>query len=125
MFGYSLEGEGTPIELINVRVRAVGYTEKPSYVDEPYAGKDAGGAQKGERAVYLPEQQTSEQVCVFDGHKLRHGNQILGPALIEQANTTLLLSSTYDCVCDRYGSFVVYKKGEEHRLPKTLQEIIS
>ena len=125
MFGYSLEEEGTPIELINVRVRAVGYTEKPSYADEPYVGKDARGAQKGERAVYLPEQQTFERVCVFDGHKLRHGNQIPGPALIEQTNTTLLLSSTYDCVCDRYGSFVVYRKGEEQRLPETLQEIIS
>lgn len=125
MYGYSLEEEGTPIELINVRVRAVGYTEKPSYSDEPYVGKDAVDAQKRERAVYLPEQHKSEQVCVYDGHRLCHGNQIPGPALIEQRNTTLLLSPTYDCVCDRYGSFVVYKKGEEHRLPETLQEIIS
>jgi N-methylhydantoinase A len=31
LYGYSLEDQGTPIELINLRVQAVGVTAKPSY----------------------------------------------------------------------------------------------
>ncbi|MGB2985947.1 MAG: hydantoinase/oxoprolinase family protein [Phycisphaerae bacterium] len=124
MYGYSLEEEGTPIELINVRLRAVGLTVKPSYAEESYSGKDAEEALKGERSVYIPEDRISKYVSVYDGHKTRHGNCITGPALIEQVNTTLLLTSSYDCLCDKYGSFVVYRKGQESRLPSTLQEML-
>ena len=31
LYGYSLEAERTPIEIINVRVQAIGATEKPDY----------------------------------------------------------------------------------------------
>jgi N-methylhydantoinase A len=125
MYGYSLEEEGTSVELINVRVRAVGITEKPSYAVEEYCGKDASAALKGERLTYIPEDGESRQVAVYDGHRTRHGNSITGPALVEQVNTTLLLSAGYDCICDPSGSFVVYERGREGELPSTVQELIS
>jgi N-methylhydantoinase A len=124
MYGYALEEEGVPIELINVRVRAAGLTEKPAYAEEPRAERDAGHALKGERRTYVPEERASRFVSVYDGHKTRHGNHIPGPALIEQVNTTLLVSASYDCLCDKYGSFVVYQKGRENRLTTSLQEIL-
>jgi N-methylhydantoinase A len=122
MYGYSLEQEGAPIELINIRLRAIGLTEKPPYPEESYAGRDAAAALKGERIVYIPEDQAFQSVAVYDGHKTRHGNRIAGPALIEQVNTTVLLTSSYECLCDRYGSFVVVEKGDAQRLSSTLQE---
>ena len=122
LYGYSLEQEGSPIELINIRLQAVGVTDKPRLADEPEAGEDPGAALKGERAVYLPDDGARRRVCVFDGHKTRHGNRIPGPALIEQANTTLFVSSAFDCVCDRHGSFVVYQKGREPLAASRLQE---
>ena len=125
MYGYSLDEQGTPIELINVRLRAVGLTEKPSYTEQPCAGKDAAGALKGERTIYVPEVRTSRYVPVYDGHNMRHGNYVVGPALVEQVNTTLLLSASYDCLCDRYGSFVVFRKGQERRLSSELREHVS
>jgi N-methylhydantoinase A len=124
MYGYSLEDEGTPIELINVRLRAVGVTDKPSYATEPYDGKDASAALKGERPIYVPEAQAARFVPVYDGHQTSHGNHLAGPALIEQVNTTLLLSADYDCVCDQHGSFLVYRKGEESRLAEPVQEML-
>ncbi len=124
MYGYSLEEERTPIELINVRVRAVGLTDKPSYVEEERASKDASVARKGERSIYLPDERGHDQVFVYDGHKTRHGNHIAGPAVIEQVNTTLLLTSAYDCICDKFGSFVVYHRGREECLPSTLRELV-
>lgn len=116
MYGYSLEDQGTPIELINVRVQAVGLTDKPAYASEPRVGRDAGPALKGERAIYLPEDGAFRVVPVYDGHKTRHGNHVVGPAVIEQVNTTLVLTSSYDCLCDAYGSFVVFERGQEGRL---------
>ncbi len=125
LYGYSLEDETTPIELINVRVRAVGLTDKPAYAEEPHGGADPKPAFKGERAVFVPEERTFRTVPVYDGHKTHCGNRITGPALVEQVNTTLLLTASFDCVCDRYGSFVAFRKGQEERLPSTLQEMLT
>jgi N-methylhydantoinase A len=75
--------------------------------------------------VYIPEDRTSKYAPVYDGHQTRHGNHIAGPALIEQVNTTLLLSGSFDCLCDPYGSFVVFRKGEEGRLPSSVREMLS
>jgi N-methylhydantoinase A len=124
MYGYSLEREGAPVELINVRVRAVGLTDKPSFPEEPDVGRAASAALKGERSIHIPEDGGCRHVPVYDGHKTQHGNHIEGPALIEQVNTTLLLTSSYDCLCDRFGSFVVFQRGQENRLPPTLLEMI-
>ena len=121
MYGYSLEQEGTPIELINVRLRSVGVTEKPAYTREEYAGEDPGGALKGEREVYLPEQGTFATVRVYDGHRTNFGNRITGPAVVEQVNTTLFLSPAFDCICDPFGSFAVYLKGREDLVAETVR----
>lgn len=125
MYGYSLEEENAPIELINVRLRATGVTEKPAFAEEPHGGRDGGAALKGERRAYLPEERAARYVSVYDGHKTRRGNHIIGPALIEQVNTTLLLTASFDCVCDQGGSFVVHRQGQVSRLSPALQEMLA
>jgi len=111
LYGYSLEEEGTPVELINVRLRATGVTEKPGFSEEAAAGEDARAALKGERPVYVPEKGEFNPVPVFDGHALLRGNRLTGPALIEQRNTTVFVSADYDAFVDSRGSFVVHRKG--------------
>jgi N-methylhydantoinase A len=111
LYGYSLEEERTPVELINVRVRATGVTEKPAFADEATDGGDAACALKGERPAYVPESGRLENVSVFNGHKLHRGAVVTGPAIIEQVNTTVFVSGGFDCFVDSRGSFVVHRKG--------------
>jgi len=113
LFGYALEQEGTPVEIVNVRVQSVGMTEKLESFGEPYAGADASAARKAERPAYVVEREKFETVPVFDGHRLRHGNRIAGPALVEMVTTTAFISSSYDAVTDQYGSLLMYRKGRE------------
>ncbi len=113
LYGYSLEEQGTPVEIINLRLQAVGVTDKPAYAEDDYSGADPAVALKGERAIYIPESGARETVPVYDGHKTRFGHRISGPAMIEQENTAILVSAAYDCVSDRYGSFALYLKGRE------------
>ncbi|MBQ73498.1 MAG: 5-oxoprolinase [Gammaproteobacteria bacterium] len=110
MYGYSLEKEGTPVELINIRLRAVGTTEKPAFAEEDPAGEDASAAIKGERSAHLPGSGSFRTVPVYDGDRTRNGNRISGPAIVEQVNTTLFLDDGWDSTCDRYGSFVVRRR---------------
>lgn len=113
LYGYSLELEKTPIELINVRLQAIGETEDHGLVDKPWHGAASAHALKGRRRVYVPESARFQDVNVYDGHALAHGNRIEGPALIETVTTIVLVSAQFDCVVDRYGSFALYRRGRE------------
>jgi N-methylhydantoinase A len=113
LYGYSLEAENTPIEIINVRVQAIGITDKPTYRQEAWDGVDASKALKGKRSMYIPETKTFRDTPVYDGHKMHFGNRIIGPAMIEQETTAIFVSDSYDCAVDALGSFVIWQKGRE------------
>ncbi|HER26407.1 MAG TPA: hydantoinase/oxoprolinase family protein, partial [Rhodospirillales bacterium] len=113
LYGYSLVEQKVPVEVINVRLQAVGRTEKPAYREEHYAGRDPALAETGRRQVYIPETNVFAEVPVYDGHVLKHGNLVVGPAMIEQQTTAIFVSRNYDCVCDKFGSLALYLKGRE------------
>ena len=123
LYGYTLEAEKTPIELINVRLQAVGVTEKRDQPEDPYHRADADHATKLRRRMYIPETNTFQTVQTYDGHRLRHGNRIAGPALIETVTTAVFVSASYDCVVDRHGSFVLYAKGREDLVQSCLARV--
>jgi N-methylhydantoinase A len=116
LYGYSLEEQGTPIELINLRLLSTGITVKPGFKKEVYDGEDPGKALKKRRSVYLPGEKAFREVPVYDGHKLMCGNGVQGPAIIEQVNTTTFVSPEYSVLCDRYGSYTMYLKEREEEI---------
>jgi len=116
LYGYSLEDHGVSVDLINVRLQAVGVTDKPDFREQEYFGEDASASLKGERDMYIFSEKAFRPVKVYDGHKMRFGNRVTGPAMIEQITTAIFVSDRYDCVVDKYGSFAVYEKGREELL---------
>lgn len=122
LFGYSLAEEGTPLELINLRARVLGVTDKPQARAAKRDGPDPRHARKGERQVWVPEEGGFRPLPVFDGHRLQFGNRLGGPAVVEQRNTTLFVSAAFDLVVDSLGSFVVFRRGREDVLPASLRE---
>lgn len=118
LFGYTLESEGSPIEIINVRLQAIGATERPALRRATPGPADASAALKGRRSVYVPERDAFAAVPVYDGHHLRCGHRIAGPALIEQQTTAIFVSDSFDCTVDALGSFVLYAKGRDDLLAR-------
>ena len=110
LYGYSLEEENTKIELINMRLQCIGHTDKPKFIQEKYDSDEPKKAFKSKRKVYLPNEKEFEEISVFDGHKLKFGNKIVGPSIIEQVNTTIFVTSEYNVLCDKYGSYTMYLK---------------
>jgi N-methylhydantoinase A len=121
LYGYSLAEEKTPLELINLRARAIGVTDKPAARRQERDGPDAGHAAKGERQVWVPEAAGFRPVPVFDGHRLRFGNRLSGPAMVEERNTTLFVSAAFDAAVDALGSLLVYRREREDVLPESLR----
>jgi len=113
LYGYSLEDQKTPIELINMRLICIGRTEKPEFKSQDYAGDDPSRAYKSDRSAYLPDVKEYRTVPVFDGLAMEFGNRVEGPAIIEQVNTTTFVTPEFNVLTDRYGSFTMYLKALE------------
>jgi len=121
LFGYSLENEGAPVELINIRLVCIGKTEKPRFIEQEFAGRDATKSIKNRRKVFLPREKKFVTVDVYDGFKLRYGNRIKGPAVIEQVNTTTFVTPEFYVLVDKYGSYTLYLKEKEAEIKKRLE----
>ena len=120
LFGYSLEEEGTPIEIINLRLIAIGETEKPKFLKMEYRGENPEKAFKNRRKVFLPSAQKFEEVNVFDAMKLEFGNRIEGPAILEQDNTTTFVTPEYNVMVDCYGNYTIYLKDREDEVKRRI-----
>jgi len=120
LFGYSLESEGTPIELINLRLKVVGITEKPKFAMMDYDGESADKAFKKTRKVFIPNNKEFSEVPVYDSLKLKFGNKIIGPAILEQINTTAFIPPEYNVIVDKFGTYTVYLKENESEVFKRI-----
>jgi N-methylhydantoinase A len=107
LYGYELAAEGTPLELINVRVRSLGRGQPPPLPRLERGDPDPARARKGSRPAYVPERGAFAEVDVYDGHRLRPGAVIRGPALVERVDTTLFLSASYTGTLDLCGGMLV------------------
>ncbi|MCX6190233.1 MAG: hydantoinase/oxoprolinase family protein [Bacteroidetes bacterium] len=109
-FGYSLQEEATEMELINVRLRVVGKTERPKFLSLETTAIKLTEALKEHRKVYIPELKRMKNIPVYDGDMPLFGSTIEGPCVIEKITTSIFVSENYNCVVDSYGSFLVYEK---------------
>ncbi len=109
-YGYLEEEEN--IQVINLRVVASLATKKPVLERSGSSTKSIlKRARKGERAVYFTERGKFVQTRVFDGHCLRPGNQLTGPAIVELETTTIVLRPDQRLRVDPYGNFIAARRG--------------
>lgn len=109
-FGYSLKDEGTEMELINVRLRVIGKTEKPKFLSGNSKSISVESAIKEHREVYIPELNRMKKVPIYDGDMEIFGAQLIGPCVIEKITTSVFVSENYNCQVDEFGSFIIFEK---------------
>ena len=109
-YGYLEEEEN--IQVINLRVVASLATNKPtleSSVSETTSILKK--ANKCKRPVYFTERGEFVETRVIDGHFLRPGNQLRGPAIVELETTTIVLRPDQRLRVDLYGNFIAARRG--------------
>jgi N-methylhydantoinase A len=77
------------MEVVNVRLRAVGAVTPPPLPHAELVPPDPSEAIEGHRPVVIGTGLT--QVPFYLGERLRPGNVVTGPAIITQPDTTLFL----------------------------------
>ncbi len=89
MYGFVAEDE--PMQLVTYRIEAAGVVPKASFQPQPDAGPDASSAIVSQRDVWLPEAGGFISCPIYHRDRLRAGNRIMGPAVIEQMDATTLV----------------------------------
>ncbi|MFH1929386.1 MAG: hydantoinase/oxoprolinase family protein [Chloroflexota bacterium] len=97
----------SPLESINVRVTAIGTIPKTSLAPWPAGGPDAGAAIKETRQAYFVDAGGWVDTPIYDGSKLRAGNRIAGPAIIEEVTTTIVICPHDQAEIDQLGNVVI------------------
>ena len=114
LYGYSMPG--ADLEIINLRVRATGNTDKPQFAVTEKTEVDIKHVQKGVRQTYLDGNWL--ETPVYNGDNCENGHELSGPALIESANSTILVPPGFALLCDSYRNFIMYDSN------KTLSELL-
>jgi N-methylhydantoinase A len=89
---YERLGPPVPIEIINWRVVSSGPTPEVALKMEASAGEDV---QKGSRQAYFPETGGFVDTPVYDRYKLKPDMKFVGPAIVEERESTVILGP--DC----------------------------
>jgi N-methylhydantoinase A len=104
LYGYANEGGG--IEIVNLRVKAIGLVTKPSLPELTCTPKkDPSPAFLHESQVYFSTGRI--QTPFYDGEKLITGNKIKGPAIILRPDTTVLIGINDSGLVDRFSNLIV------------------
>jgi N-methylhydantoinase A len=105
-YGYSAPEE--PVEAVTFRLEATGEVPHAELVaSQPASSPDPAAARSGTREVYLPELGGFTSCPVYQRARLRTGQRIDGPAIVEQMDsTTLVLPDQYASV-DAYRNLII------------------
>ena len=102
-YGYS--DAKRPVEIVNVRARAVGSTPKPALPKLSAGGADARASWMGERDVFFSGRPTKARI--YDRARLRAGNRLCGPAIVAEYSATTVILPGWRGRVDAYGNLVM------------------
>ncbi len=108
LYGRGSALAGAQLEIVVCRLRARALTPRPKLVK---AGKSSAkvprNAARKPRSIYWPDLRRPRSTPVFDGEKLSVGNRIAGPAIVETADTTVVVHPGRTLRVDALGNFEI------------------
>jgi N-methylhydantoinase A len=103
-YGYAEPDE--PCELVNIRVSAVGVITKPKLEDSVSCSRSSQRARTATRSVWF--QQTGFTECaIYERLGLPQGEQIDGPAVIEDRDAATLVHPGWRCSLESFGVLAI------------------
>jgi N-methylhydantoinase A/oxoprolinase/acetone carboxylase beta subunit len=107
LYGRGALAQGAGIDLVNCRLIASGAVPRPHDAPAALGPADAGAARRGARAAWMPGASGRAPVAVYDGERLAPGMTLVGPAVIDRRDTTILVPGGDRAFVDTAGSLVI------------------
>jgi len=95
-----------PVEFVNMQVTARGEIARPN-LKEVTRGTGSDGAIKETRDVYFAESDGLVPTPVFDRYRLGEGDQIAGPAIVEEVDSTTVIHPGTSATIDVVGNLLI------------------
>jgi len=102
LYGFSLPG---PVELVNLRARAVGRVTKPSLAERQPAAADPSPAQVGFQEVWSSGERS--EIPLYERALLDAGMRVTGPAVVQQYDATTLVLDRHEAVVDPHLNLII------------------
>ena len=107
LYGFKLD---QPVELVNLRAVGTGKVSKIKFPEFDLGGPDCSGAIIDQHPVYFDGGFMATNI--YDRTKLAAGNQISGPAVITQMDTTIVTHPGHVGEVDKYLNILIHREGE-------------
>src|SRR5688500_7770416 len=108
LYGRGSALAGAQLEIVVCRLRARALTPRPKLVSKKSGNKAIPrGAKRTTRSIYWPDLKKYRATLVFDGENLLIGNQVKGPAIVETADTTVVVHPGRTLRLDPLGNFEI------------------
>ena len=108
LYGHGAALLGARLEIVTLRCRASATSLKPKLVEANELNREiASGAETGQRDIYWAEWKRAERTPIFDGYKLRPGNAIDGPCVVETTTTSMVVHPGQRIAVDALGNFEI------------------
>ena len=101
LYGYSYAGKEL-VELVNVGVTGLGLLRRPHVPQAQPAGTSPEHARTGQTAVYFSK--STLDTPVYDRSALQTGNEMSGPAIIQQYDATTVVEPGWSGRVDQWGT---------------------
>jgi len=102
---YGYADEERPVEVVNLRVKAIGLTDKPPLPDIESGGRDARAARIDRRPMRFENRDYRADVYVREF--LRAGNMLSGPALVLDYESTAVVPPDFAGRVDKHGNLII------------------
>ncbi|CAN5843674.1 hydantoinase/oxoprolinase family protein [soil metagenome] len=111
LYGYDFATDARQqVEWVNLRVTGIGPIRRPAAVELPAGNGDPSGALSGQRPVSLASAYAPADV--YDRDRLRAGDRLSGPAVIEEFGSTIPVHPGFAAEVDRFGNVLLTRQAE-------------
>jgi N-methylhydantoinase A len=103
-YGHSMDDV---VELVTLRLRAIGLLPRPSLPTVARGTMDAAAAHCGQRETYQADTGTFVSYPLYSRGRLLANNQIIGPAIVEEPSSTTIIHAGDVLTVGNHGELVI------------------
>jgi N-methylhydantoinase A len=104
---YGFRADDEPVELVNIRLRAIGRLSKVAQTPQALGIRDPHAAHCGERQAWAETQQRMQPYQIYERQRLHAGHVLSGPAIVEQADATTVIPPDWFGTVDSLSNLIL------------------
>ncbi len=104
------KAETEPVELVSLRLISFGLVPQAKLSPGKATGKKVAEAKIGERKIFFGKERGTLNSTIYSRDRLEPDHQIVGPAVIEQMDTTTVIHPEQEATVDSYRNLIIREK---------------